>query len=191
MHSILSHHHSLKHVIPPFLKGIQTLTTSTWIFFVVQQFECIFKMFSKWPINLFFHQFWSQNSSRQKFFVEMMGPIRGLDWPASSGSTCGWSYRSLVEMVILRWKGSLNHFVWGCFGKGSPHPPENGGKKNHLSGGFSTWIIVQLTVPFCIVFVGSLLQWDSQNSTLKKKNEPTMQKAPFNVKDPYFGSFLN
>ena len=149
-------------------------------------------MFSKWPINLFFHQFWSQNSSRQKFFVEMMGPIRGLDWPASSGSTCGWSYRSLVEMVILRWKGSLNHFVWGCFGKGSPHPPENGGKKNTYQVIFRLGSLSSLQYLFVSFLLDHWLQWDSQNSTLKKKTNQRCKRRRSMLRIPILGvSWIN
>lgn len=119
----------------------------------------------------------------QKFFVEMMGPIRGLDWPASPGSTCGWSYRSLVDCKVedhTPLKGSVNHFVWGCFGKGSPHPLETAAKKTPIRWFFDLDHCPAYST-FLYHFVGSLLQWASQNSTFTKNQRCKRRRSMWRI----------
>lgn len=103
MHSILSHHHSLKHVIPPFLKGIQTLTTSTWIFLLCNNSSVSSKCFPSDPSIYSFINFGPKTlpvrSSLWKWWVQsvVLIDLQAQAPPVDGHTVAWWRWSYFVE----------------------------------------------------------------------------------------------
>ena len=137
MHSILSHHHSLKHVIPLFLKGTQTSATTTWNCSLCNNSSVSSKCFPSDPSHCnSFINFGPKTlpirSSLWKWWVQFVVLIDlQAQAPPVDGHTVAWWIARW--RIILPLKGSLDHFVWGCFGiRGVQTPRKTAAKKTPI-----------------------------------------------------------
>lgn len=191
MHSILSHHHSLKHVIPPFLKGIQTLTTSTWIFLLCNNSSVSSKCFPSDPSIYSFINFGPKTlpvrSSLWKWWVQSVVLIDlQAQAPPVDGHTVAW----------WRWSYFVERDHWtilfgAALGRGVHTPRKRRQRRKHLSGdgdldhcpAYSTFLY-----RFCWITASMRFQ----NSTLKKKTNQRCKRRRSMLRIPILGvSWIN